>query len=461
MNKQSRQTLRWFYGITDFIISCLSYLLSTKLWLSFQKTRGSNPAEEWIYLLLFSGSFVLAQMLLGQYESRRWTSRFTFPFRTLAASGATVLLETLLLFLSRVVHFSRGVLFLSAVLNALLIALKDLLLRVTLGNWLKKISRRSIVIAGNGPLAQRFHEDLKASNTLSYRVCGFFGEEDSACQPYLGGFDAMDDYLSQNAVDEVIIALGETELSLAVPLIACCEKNGIRVSVIPFYNEIIPAHPTLEIIGSSKLISLRSNPLDHIGKAFIKRLFDTVVSALLLLLLSPLFLLVAIGVKCSGPGPIFFKQTRVGRYKKPFEMYKFRSMVSNAKENSGWSTNADPRRTRFGSFIRRFSIDELPQLINVLKGEMSLIGPRPEIPYYVEKFKEGIPLYMVKHQVRPGMTGWAQVNGLRGDTSIAKRIELDIWYIENWSFTLDFEILLKTLFGGFVNQEVLNKKKNS
>jgi lipopolysaccharide/colanic/teichoic acid biosynthesis glycosyltransferase len=166
-------------------------------------------------------------------------------------------------------------------------------------------------------------------------------------------------------------------------------------------------------------------------------------------------LVTAIGVKLSSPGPVFLRQERVGRYKKPFIMLKFRSMRVNDEENVGWSTNEDPRRTKFGSFIRKFSIDELPQLFNVLIGQMSLIGPRPEMPYHVSHFKEDVPLYLVRQQVRPGMTGWAQVNGLRGATSIEKRVEYDIWYIENWSIGLEIRIFFKTLFGGMINKEII------
>lgn len=164
----------------------------------------------------------------------------------------------------------------------------------------------------------------------------------------------------------------------------------------------------------------------------------------------------AIGVKLTSPGPVIFKQRRIGRDKKTFSMYKFRSMRVNGGEDTVWSTNHDGRKTKFGAFMRKCSLDELPQFFNVLKGDMSLVGPRPEIPYYVERFKEDVPLYMVKHQVRPGITGWAQVNGLRGDTSIKARIEHDVYYIEHWSLMFDIEILLTTVFcGKFVNSEML------
>jgi exopolysaccharide biosynthesis polyprenyl glycosylphosphotransferase len=173
------------------------------------------------------------------------------------------------------------------------------------------------------------------------------------------------------------------------------------------------------------------------------------------LLTSPVMLFAAIGVKLSSPGPVIFRQTRVGKNKKLFQMYKFRSMRVNAQESTAWTKDRDPRKTRFGSFIRKTSIDELPQFFNVLKGEMSLIGPRPEIPHFVEQFQETIPLYMLKHLVRPGITGWAQVNGYRGDTSIEGRIKCDIWYIENWSLWLDLRICALTAFGGLVNKEKL------
>ena len=189
-------------------------------------------------------------------------------------------------------------------------------------------------------------------------------------------------------------------------------------------------------------------------KRFGKRLIDTVLSLIALIILSPLLLITALAVKISSPGPVLFKQERVGRNKQTFYMYKFRSMEVQPpeEEKKAWTVKNDPRVTNFGRFMRKTSIDELPQLFNVLKGDMSLVGPRPERPQYVEKFREEIPRYMIKHQVRPGMTGWAQVNGYRGDTSIRKRIEHDLYYIENWTLGLDIKILFLTVFKGFINK---------
>jgi len=195
-------------------------------------------------------------------------------------------------------------------------------------------------------------------------------------------------------------------------------------------------------------------PLDNFMNAAAKRTIDFIGAAVLLILLSPLFLICAVGVKISSPGSVLFKQTRIGKDNKPFTMYKFRSLVKNDEENTAWTEQYDDRRTAFGAFMRHYSIDETVQLVNVLKGEMSLVGPRPEIPYFVEQFNKEIPSYMLRHKVRPGITGWAQINGFRGDTSIKERTEYDIFYIQNWNLFWDIKILLITVFKGkFINNE--------
>ena len=193
--------------------------------------------------------------------------------------------------------------------------------------------------------------------------------------------------------------------------------------------------------------------------ATVKRIVDIFGAVVALVLFSPIMLVTAGLIKLTSPGPLIYKQERVGLHNRPFSMYKFRSMKVNSSQNTGWSKNVDDRKTWFGSLIRKCSVDELPQFFNVLKGDMSLIGPRPELPFFVEQFKEEIPRYMVKHQVRPGITGWAQVNGFRGDTSITKRIEFDLYYIENWSPAFDLRILLMTAFCMF-NKEKINAHRD-
>ena len=305
-----------------------------------------------------------------------------------------------------------------------------------------------------------FHyEWVEGWSTLlfGYTLLGYVSDRKNwSALPYLGTFDQLDGYLSRTKPDEVIAGLGAEDYERMPLVIQACEHTGTKLSLIPFYAKYMPPHPQFDSLNGLPLINLRRIPLDNLGNAFMKRAMDIAGALVLIVLSSPVMLFAAIGVKFSSPGPVIFRQKRVGLNKKPFYMYKFRSMRVNASSDTGWSTNSDPRKTRFGSFIRKFSIDELPQFFNVLKGDMSLVGPRPELPHFVDQFKEEIPLYMVKHQVRPGITGWAQVNGLRGDTSIKERIEHDVYYIENWSILLDIKILFLTLFKGFVNQEKLN-----
>ena len=202
----------------------------------------------------------------------------------------------------------------------------------------------------------------------------------------------------------------------------------------------------IERVGSLPIVNVHTTPLDNPANAALKRAVDIIGSLALIVLTSPIMLVTAIGVRLSSPGPILFRQIRAGKMGKNFMMYKFRSMRINSLSNRGWTTDTDSRKTKFGNFIRKTAIDELPQLFNVLRGDMSLVGPRPEMPVFVEQFKEIIPLYMIKHYVKPGMTGLAQIKGLRGDTSVEDRIHEDIEYIENWTFFMDMYILLKTPF---------------
>ena len=298
---------------------------------------------------------------------------------------------------------------------------------------------------------------MRGSPELGFQILGYVADEKNWREvPRLGGFSRLRELLEEYRPDEVVAGLDIEEYTSMPRVIQACEASGVKLSMIPFYAQYMPAHPQFDSINGLPIINLRRIPLDNLGNAFLKRTMDVVGALVLIVLTSPVMLFAAIGVKLSSPGPVIFKQKRVGLNKREFYMYKFRSMRVNSRSDSAWSTNSDDRKTAFGAFIRKFSIDELPQFFNVLKGDMSLVGPRPEIPHFVEQFKDEVPLYMVKHQVRPGITGWAQVNGLRGDTSIKARIQHDIFYIENWTLLLDVKILLMTLWKGIVNKEKLH-----
>lgn len=305
----------------------------------------------------------------------------------------------------------------------------------------------------NGRQAKQYLQDLAHDPYSGVVIDGYVSRmEKPELGKCLGSYEELESIVDSLNPDGLVVALEPHESQFMQYVMDTAGKEGIYLQMIPFFNDYYPAHPTFELVGKTKLINLRATPLERAGNALAKRLMDIVGSLLLIVILSPVMLFVAIGVKLGGKGPVIFWQERVGRNKKPFTMHKFRSMRDNTTHDA-WTVKDDARRTGFGRFIRKYSLDELPQLFDVLVGHMSLVGPRPELPRYVRQFKEDVPLYLVRQQVRPGMTGWAQVHGLRGDTSIEKRVEHDIWYIENWSLGLDIRILLKTAFGGFLNNE--------
>ena len=269
-----------------------------------------------------------------------------------------------------------------------------------------------------------------------------------------GEIETLQTVLTDNQLDEIGITLSLSDYDRLEAIVKLCEKSGVHTKFIPDYNSVIPSRPYLEDLDGLAVVNIRRVPLNNMANMLMKRLVDIAGALAAIVLCSPFMLTAAIAVKVTSRGPLIFKQERVGLHNKPFQMYKFRSMEvqSDADEKKGWTVKNDPRVTKVGRLLRSTSIDELPQLFNVLKGDMSMIGPRPERPLFVEKFREEIPRYMIKHQVRPGITGWAQVNGYRGDTSIKKRIEYDLYYIENWSMAFDMKILFLTFFRGFINK---------
>ena len=460
MIRKNHEFLNRVNILLDMLLVIISYIFASWLRLDFFDGSDNNMAavsgKTILLAIAYSLVLFLIMSLLGFYNTTR-TRKLVWKVRTIFLSVTiSILIASTLLFLFRLVDFSRGVLLVFYLATLILLIGKYAFMRLVLSRFSGKgYNLKHVLVIGTGKLARQYRQDIEAEPALGFHIKGFIGNRNLLKEEenWLGSFDAIDEQLSSLDINEVVIALEPEEYSKLWQIIPACERNGVKYSVIPFYNDIIPTNPTIETIGHSKLINMRVNRLENMGWAIVKRSFDFVASLLGLIILSPLLLIIAIGVKRSSPGPILFKQTRVGYQRKEFQMLKFRSMRQNDEEETAWTTDTDPRRTKIGAFLRKTSLDELPQLINVLKGDMSLVGPRPELPHFVEQFKETIPYYMVKHQVKPGMTGWAQVNGCRGDTSIEKRVELDLWYIDHWSAGLDIKILFKTFFGGMINQE--------
>lgn len=460
MIRKNQEFLNKVNIILDMLLVIASYLFASWLRLDIFDGMENNMAaisgKTILLAIAYSLVLFLLLSLMGFYNTTR-TRRLIWKIRTIFfAVTLSILIASTLLFLFRLVDFSRGVLLVFYLATLLLLICKYTFMRLVLSRFRGKgYNLKHVIVIGTGKLAQQYRNDIEAEPELGFHIKGFIGNQNLLRdeETWLGDFSELDETLSSTDISEVVIALDPEEYARLWTIIPACERNGVKYSVIPFYNDIIPTNPTIETIGRSKLINMRTNRLENLGWAIVKRGFDFIASLLGLIILSPLLLLIAIGVKCSSPGPVLFKQTRVGYQRKQFRMLKFRSMRKNDEEDIAWTTDEDPRRTKIGAFLRKTSLDELPQLFNVLKGDMSLVGPRPELPHFVEQFKQSIPYYMVKHQVKPGMTGWAQVNGYRGDTSIEKRIELDLWYIDHWSASLDIRILFRTLFGGMLNKE--------
>ena len=320
-------------------------------------------------------------------------------------------------------------------------------------------NQKHILLIGYSRAAEQYIDRILANPDWGYNIRGILADNVPRGTEYkkvrvLGRIDNLEIVLPENKLDEIVITLGLAEYHKLERIVKMCEKSGVHTKFIPDYNNVIPTKPYTEDLQGLPVINIRRVPLSDPLNKWMKRGVDIFGAIVAIILFSPVMIVTAIMIKKTSPGPLIFSQERVGLQNRPFKMYKFRSMIvqDEKKEKKGWTTKDDPRVTTVGRFIRKTSIDELPQLFNVLRGDMSLVGPRPERPQFVEKFKEEIPRYMIKHQVRPGLTGWAQVNGYRGDTSIKKRIEHDLYYIENWTLGFDFKIIFLTFFKGFINK---------
>jgi len=312
--------------------------------------------------------------------------------------------------------------------------------------------QKKALIIGGGHAAEKVMKQILSVPELGYRLYGIIADNYHESLPvgyYLGDFSRFYDTVRSHLIDEVIIALPLSDEKIIISMVERCESEGVRVRIVPDFFRIIRNRTTLERIGDIPLLSIRTEPLSLLRNRIVKRSFDILFSILALALTSPLLFLVSALIKITSHGPIIFKQRRVGNNNKEFNIYKFRSMVVQERMDTDtrWTTEDDPRVTKIGKFIRKTSIDELPQFWNVLMGNMSVVGPRPERDHFIEEFKKHIKDYKVRHLVQSGITGWAQVNGWRGDTSIKERVEHDIYYLENWSLLFDIQIIFKTIFG--------------
>ncbi len=423
---------------------------------------GVLPLISYVYLMPFVvAGYILVYLLFNLYAPKR-TSTITKEIWALFRTDV-ICLALLVIVVYVIMHmtlYARSVFAIFFVGSFVAQAVFRIILRTIVRAFREKgMNAKHVLLVGYSRAAEGYIQRIVSNPQWGYKIFGILDDDVPIGTKYyesevIGKLSELEKYIKENDFDEVIVTIALSKYGEFEDLVNICEKNGVHTKFIPDYNSIVPTRPYTEDLDGLSVINIRRVPLALPFNRLIKRSFDILASLLGIIVASPIMLVIALLVKITSPGPVLFKQERVGYQGKNFNMLKFRSMVVQDKEEEkkGWTVKGDHRVTPVGRFIRKTSIDELPQLFNILKGDMSLIGPRPERPQYVEKFREEIPRYMVKHQVRPGLTGWAQVNGLRGDTSIKKRIDYDIFYIENWTFSFDIKIIIMTLFVGLINK---------
>lgn len=469
MIKDNQRYFNRLHVVVDALVTAGSYL--SAWWLMF----GSRFADKTIGVLdmgiYFSALyFVVPGYLILYYWFKLYTPKRVqrteneiLNIIKANVAGITLFLAVLFLANSMVSYmhnFSRSMLALFAVFNTIDTILMRALIRRILHLFRKKgYNLKHILLVGYSRAAEAYIDRIIANPQWGYMVRGILDDNVPRGAVYkgikvLGSIDNLLYILPENKLDEIAVTLSLSDYDRLEEIVDLCEKSGVHTKFIPDYNSLIPGKPYTEDLSGLPVINIRYVPLSNTMNAMAKRAVDIAGAFCGLILISPLFLIVSVLIKATSRGPVIFSQERVGQHNRIFKMYKFRTMriQEDSEEKKGWTTRDDPRVTKIGRLLRRTSIDELPQLFNILIGNMSLVGPRPERPQYVEKFREEIPRYMIKHQVRPGLTGWAQINGYRGDTSIRKRIEYDIYYIENWSMGFDIKIMFLTIFKGFINE---------
>ena len=416
----------------------------------------------WRLLAAALPAYALIYRAFGLHDSFRCKGFLVEAGKIIQANLAGLAFLLVLGFLTREVELSRMVLG----LFFLLATAGSCLMRYLLRRALRRMRARGrnlkhFLIVGWNDMAEEFCRRVISNKSLGCYIDAYLGEglpgEGLSFLPRAGGLGDLEGYLAGHTLDQVVFCLEYEEYPRLGRMLEVCEKYGVKSSLLPACSRYLPARPRAQVVQGMPLINLRHIPLDDALNRVLKRGVDIAVSLAGLVLLSPLMLAVAALVKLTSPGPVFYRQERVGLCRRTFTMYKFRSMAvdTSGGDQTAWSRAADSRRTPVGAVLRKLSLDELPQLWNVLRGDMSIVGPRPELPHFVEKFREEVPMYMLKHLVRPGITGWAQVKGWRGDTSIVERIRCDLWYIENWTLLLDLKIMAMTAFAMVNRRETL------
>lgn len=469
MIKDNQKRLNRMHVLLDILVTVVAYALAWFIVISGKVLPLDEgvlkPQVYFMALIFIVPIYLILYASFHLYVPKRIQGRRSELANICKANVIGLMVFTFVLFglrrfVSHLSYFSTKMILAFFAANIILLEAERISIRIFLRSLRTNgYNQKHVLLIGYSRAAEGFIDRVSVNPEWGYHVQGILDDHRPAGFAYkkvqvLGPTNHLEDFLASNTLDEIAITLSIKEYSNLEQIVAACEKSGVHTKFIPDYNNIIPTIPYMEDLQGLPVIHIRHVPLTGVFNATMKRIVDLAGALFGLIVFSPLMLVTALLIKITSPGPVLFSQERIGLHNRPFKMYKFRSMEVQdpGRERSQWTTPHDPRVTPVGRFIRKTSIDEMPQFFNVLIGNMSLVGPRPERPLFVEKFKEEIPRYMIKHQVRPGLTGWAQVNGYRGDTSITKRIEHDLYYIENWSLGFDFKIMLLTVFKGFINK---------
>ncbi len=469
MIKDNQKRLNRMHVLLDILVTVVAYALAWFIVISGKVLPLDEgvlkPQVYFMALIFIVPIYLILYASFHLYVPKRIQGRRSELANICKANVIGLMLFTFVLFglrrfVSHLSYFSTKMILAFFAANIILLEAERISIRIFLRSLRTNgYNQKHVLLIGYSRAAEGFIDRVSVNPEWGYHVQGILDDHRPAGFAYkkvqvLGPTNHLEDFLASNTLDEIAITLSIKEYSNLEQIVAACEKSGVHTKFIPDYNNIIPTIPYMEDLQGLPVIHIRHVPLIGVFNATMKRIVDLAGALFGLIVFSPLMLVTALLIKITSPGPVLFSQERIGLHNRPFKMYKFRSMEVQdpGRERSQWTTPHDPRVTPVGRFIRKTSIDEMPQFFNVLIGDMSLVGPRPERPLFVEKFKEEIPRYMIKHQVRPGLTGWAQVNGYRGDTSITKRIEHDLYYIENWSLGFDFKIMFLTVFKGFINK---------
>ena len=468
MIRQTRLLITSYVSL-DILLGMLAFTLAYIVRFEtglFPAPKGQPPFEQYLTLMPFIGLLVpISFHLQGVYRLRRNRTRVDDFFAVLVGTLLTVMigllgtLTTQAYFASSAARaigayeVSRLVWILFVIFNvSLSYALRDLARTVMRRRFKAGLGLRRVLIAGTGELGRHVADRFLRHSEFGYKIIGFIDETNDDSQfgyrglPLLGSLLDAERLIKEERIDQLYVALPLDQHVNMLKLIEISNRECVDIKVIPDFLQFVTLRARLEELDGIPLINVNDVPLRGFNSA-IKRVIDIGCSSAALAILSGPMTIIAAAIRLSSDGPILYRQERMGLDGQPIELLKFRSMYQDAESESGpvWASENDPRRTTIGKFLRRFSLDELPQLWNVLMGDMSLVGPRPERPFFVDQFKNRVPQYMLRHKVKAGITGWAQVNGWRGNTSIEKRIEYDLYYIENWSVALDFKIMWLTI----------------